>query len=60
MWLVDSTVFLIPLPDLIIACCALDIGATIVTTDPHFSRVPGLRVLDALPVHLFSADRSPA
>jgi predicted nucleic acid-binding protein len=37
---------IIPTNDLWIAAVALENGASIVTTDPHFQRVPGLKVVD--------------
>ncbi len=37
---------MIPTNDLWIAATALEKGATLVTTDPHFQRVPGLAVVD--------------
>jgi predicted nucleic acid-binding protein len=39
----------LPLTDLIIACCALRVGATVVTSDEHFKDVPGVAVAKALP-----------
>ena len=39
----------IPVPDLVIATCALQAKATLVTLDAHFSRIPGLKVCDRLP-----------
>ena len=37
---------MIPTNDVWIAATAFENGATVVTTDPHFKRVPGLKVVD--------------
>ena len=37
----------IPISDIWIAAHAMELGATIVTTDSHFDAIPGLRVLHA-------------
>ena len=38
----------LPLSDVVIGCCALRAGAALVSSDPHFHHVPGLRVLTDL------------
>jgi len=43
--LIDSSLFIV----LIIAGCALKARATVVSTDEHFARVPGLAVRKTLP-----------
>jgi predicted nucleic acid-binding protein len=43
-WTLDRQGVVLPLADLAIAACGRRIGATVVTTDPHFSRIPGLAV----------------
>jgi predicted nucleic acid-binding protein len=48
-WTLDRRGVVLPLTDLIIACCALRVGATVVTSDEHFKDVPGLAVAKALP-----------
>lgn len=35
----------IPLTDIVIASCALKIGATVMTSDRHFHAVPGLEII---------------
>jgi predicted nucleic acid-binding protein len=35
----------IPGPDLVIAASALRLGAAVMTSDAHFSRIEGLRVI---------------
>jgi predicted nucleic acid-binding protein len=47
-WRLDRSGTCLPLPDLIIACCARRIGAAVLTFDGHFERVPGLRVIDRI------------
>jgi predicted nucleic acid-binding protein len=49
-WDLDRKGRMIPLTDIIIACCALRIGAVVLTFDKHFYEVPGLRVADHLEV----------
>ncbi len=47
-WSLDRQGVVLPAPDLIIAACALQAGATVFTHDAHFRSVPGLTVIDAL------------
>jgi predicted nucleic acid-binding protein len=47
-WTLDRRGAVLPLTDLVIASCALAVGTVIVTTDPHFSRIPGLKVKKSL------------
>jgi predicted nucleic acid-binding protein len=42
-WTLDRRGIVLPLTDIAIGCCALDAGTTVVTSDPHFSRIPGLK-----------------
>ncbi len=44
-WRLDRRGIVLPIPDLLIASCCLRAGAAVVTTDPHFQLVPGLKVL---------------
>jgi predicted nucleic acid-binding protein len=48
LWDLDRHGSLIPLTDAVIACCALRVGAVVLTYDRHFSVIPGLRVTDQL------------
>jgi predicted nucleic acid-binding protein len=48
LWELDREGVVLPLPDVIIACCARRIGATVLTLDNHFKRIPGVRVIDHL------------
>jgi predicted nucleic acid-binding protein len=48
-WSLDRRGVLLPLTDIAIACCALAVDTVVVTTDPHFSQIPGLRVKRSLP-----------
>jgi predicted nucleic acid-binding protein len=41
----DKTGRIIPLPDAVIACCALRFRATVLTWDHHFWNIPNLRVI---------------
>lgn len=50
-WECDRRGHVIPGPDAIIAACALRKGASVLTNDRDFERVPGLHVL-SLPEHL--------
>jgi predicted nucleic acid-binding protein len=47
-WTLDRRGAVLPLTDLVIASCALAVGTVIVTTGPHFSRIPGLKVKKSL------------
>ena len=47
-WSLDRQGVVIPATDLIIAASALQVGATVLTHDAHFSQVPGLQVIDRL------------
>jgi predicted nucleic acid-binding protein len=42
-WTLDRRGIVLPLTDIAIGCCALDTGTIVVTSDPHFSRIPGLQ-----------------
>src|SRR5260370_25437432 len=43
-WKLDRRGTILPLTDLVIASCALVVDTSVVTTDPHFSQIPGLPV----------------
>ena len=43
-WELDRTGLVLPLPDLIIAACAMSVDAGVVSTDDHFNKIPGLKV----------------
>jgi predicted nucleic acid-binding protein len=43
-WKLDQRGAVLPLTDLVIACCALVADTAVVTTDPHFSQISGLKV----------------
>ena len=47
LWKLDRTGRQIPLPDAVIACCALRMGAAVLTYDSDFRAVPGLQVFTA-------------
>lgn len=47
-WTLDRKGIVLPAPDLLIASCALQANAAVLTTDLHFKRIPGLRVLTRL------------
>ncbi len=47
-WSLDRQGRVLPAQDLLIAACALHIGATVLTADAHFHSVPGLRVIGSL------------
>lgn len=48
-WSLDRQGLVLPAPDLLIAACALQAKAAVLTADRHFHDVPGLRVMDSLP-----------
>jgi len=43
-WELDRRGEVLPLTDIAIAACAKRAGATVITTDLHFAKVPGLKV----------------
>ena len=47
-WQLDRAGTILPLPDLVIACCAKRIGAVVLTFDEHFQKIPGLRAVNQL------------
>ena len=47
-WALDRRGIVMQLTDLVIAACALESNAAVLTLDGDFRRVPGLRVLDHL------------
>jgi predicted nucleic acid-binding protein len=47
-WSLDRQGKTLPAPDLLIAACALQAGAAVLTADAHFHSIPGLEVLDSL------------
>jgi predicted nucleic acid-binding protein len=49
-WELDRSGTILPLPDLVIACCAKRIGAVVLTFDHHFSEIPGVRAVSQLDV----------
>jgi predicted nucleic acid-binding protein len=48
-WELDRHGTVLPLSDLVIAVCAQHARATVISTDPHFSKVPGLKVRTDFP-----------
>jgi predicted nucleic acid-binding protein len=48
-WALDRRGIILPLTDLVIAGCALRAGATIISSDDHFRKIPGLSIAAALP-----------
>lgn len=47
-WTLDRRGIVLPAPDLIIAACALQAKAAILTADAHFDQIPGLTVFSSL------------
>ena len=47
-WELDRKGRVLPLTDIVIACCAVRIGAVVLTHDKHFYEIPGLRVIEQL------------
>ncbi len=47
-WELDRKGEVLPLTDVAIAVCAKQVGATVITSDPHFAKVPGLKVRAAV------------
>lgn len=47
-WSLDRQGIVLPATDLLIAACALQSKAAVLTTDAHFQEIPGLRVLTSI------------
>lgn len=47
-WTLDRQGNILHIPDLVIAACALEADATVLTFDVDFQKIPGLRVIDRL------------
>jgi predicted nucleic acid-binding protein len=47
-WSLDRQGIILPAPDLLIAACALQAKATVLTADAHFQEIPGLRVIESV------------
>ena len=50
LWELDRQGTVLPLTDVVVACCARRIGAVVLTRDRHFDQVPGLVTIDQPPV----------
>lgn len=48
LWQLSRRGITLPLPDVVIACCARRIGAVVLTHDEHFSQIPGIRSTDQI------------
>jgi len=48
LWQLDRQGIVLPLTDVVIACCAQRVDATILTYDKHFSLIPGVRTTQQL------------
>lgn len=47
-WQLDRQGVILPLTDIVIACCARRIGAVVLTYDKHFSVIPGIQSADRI------------
>ncbi len=45
LWQLDRKGLMLPLPDVIVGCCARQIGAIVLTSDTHFGLIPGIEVI---------------
>ena len=50
LWELDRQGIVLPLTDVVIACCARRIGAVVLTHDHHFQVIPGIRAVDRLEI----------
>ena len=50
LWNLDRTGCVLPLTDVVIGCCAVRIGAVVLTFDRHFAEIPGVRAVDRLDI----------
>jgi len=49
-WELDRQGVVLPLTDVVIACCAKRVGAVVLTYDRHFYEIPGVRATDHLEI----------
>ena len=49
-WQLDRSGVILPLPDLVIACCAKRIDAVVLTFDEHFKEIPGVKAVSQLDI----------
>ncbi|MDB6057153.1 MAG: VapC toxin family domain ribonuclease [Verrucomicrobiales bacterium] len=47
-WQLDRAGDVLPLTDIVIACCAMRIDATVLSLDHHFESIPGLRYIERI------------
>ena len=50
LWNLDRQGCVLPLTDVVIACCALRVEAVVLTFDKHFAMIPGVRSVSRLDV----------
>jgi predicted nucleic acid-binding protein len=50
LWELDRKGVVLPLTDMVIACCARRIGAVVLTHDKHFREIPWIVVINQPPV----------
>jgi len=48
LWELDRRGIILPLTDVVIACCARRVGAVVLSYDKHFGYIPDLRTTDRL------------
>lgn len=48
LWQMDRRGDMIPLTDAVVACCAIRVGATVLTFDHHFRMIDNLQVVERL------------
>ena len=48
LWNLDRQGAILPLTDVVIACCAMRIDAVVLTFDDHFAQIPGVRAVSRL------------
>ncbi len=48
LWTLDRRGNILPLTDVVIACCAMRIDAVVLTFDSDFNRIPGVRAVNRL------------
>lgn len=48
LWNLDRQGIVLPLTDVVIACCAIRIKAVVLTFDHHFNKIPGVRAVNRL------------
>lgn len=48
LWRLDRQGIVLPITDVVIGCCAIQLGAVVLTHDEHFHHIPGVRAVEQI------------